>query len=561
MAATPIRETTGLVVVLFVVLAAVPPAVAVDTADPATVAFEQTSYETERGDLARLSVNFAETRSGTLTIVAPDGDTANVTVSDGNRDWQATLLLNTYARGPDGRFGTPNDADYTYVHDAFDESGRLPAGEYEVRLRAGYGMNSPVVATVPLRVREPAAPNVSVAVAPEGAYDDLSSPTAIRSGPVTSRGTVAVNDTLVLRLNASGIEGALAVQEGSTPTERFESLLAEPGYGLAAVQTNPGPSYPGKYLRLFGPGTRFVGDAVNDSYYVVVDTARVETYLRHSDDVTAPPFRADDRYRVNATTSNRTATDRFVVVEREVSFVSPPATRFVRPAANQSVWFTSSLAPGSALTVVAEPTNNSTTRSTVRTSVRTTSGRFAATLDANEFAENTTLNVSAVDDGRVLAHANVSVETPEATLDVTEVTNGSAAEVAFEADVSHPSVVVAHRGDASGAVLGSAAVFPDDDGDTVPFEPTWSGRSTVTLVAYADVDSDGTFDPAVDVRYPSDSAVARTVVSSTVATTTTERTTTRPTTSEPVPGFGVGAALVALLGVLVATLVGAHREK
>lgn len=560
MAPAPTRYGVAVLWALVLVASVTFPAPTV--ADPTTVAFEENAYGTERGDYARIIVNFAEKRSATLTLVGPNGDTANVTVSDGNRDWQATLLVNTYARADAGRFGTPNEADYTYVHDPFAQTGTLPAGEYVVRLRAGYGMESGVVDTVPLHVREPDEPNVTVAVAPEAAYDDLTSPAAVRRRPVTPRSTVAMNDTLVVRLDASGIEGALAVQRGATPTERFESLLAEPGFGLETVQTNPGASALEKHLRLFGPGTRFLADADNDTYYVVVDTGRVAVQ-----DEGGPPVRAGDRYRVNATVHGRSTQALFRVVERDVSFVAPPETRFLRPAANQSVWLESTLAPGSRLRLAVEPTNAPADTGAVHTPVRAGPGRFAATVDATPFRPNKTLNVTVVEEGgqhggeagRVLARGEFAVTVPTASLRVTEVTNGGTATLAFDANVSHPSVVVAHRGNASGAVLGSTAVFPDDEDDTVSFEPTWDGAAAVHLVAYVDVDGDGEFDPAVDVRYPGEGAAVRSTVSPTVETTTTRtpEPTTTTGTSTPAPGFGVVATLLA---VLLAALVGGTRR-
>ncbi|MFB6170989.1 MAG: hypothetical protein ABEJ23_00540 [Haloarculaceae archaeon] len=140
--------------------------------------------------------------------------------------------------------------------------------------------------------------------------------------------------------------------------------------------------------------------------------------------------------------------------------------------------------------------------------------------------------------------------------------------VVAQANLSAGGFVVAFDGSANGTRLGTSAYLVPGRFENVEVDPTAGAvNGTTVVVLYRDVDGDRTFDPSTDEPYTRDGHVVSdsayvtardspepTTATVTVATpTATEPATTTPSPARTTaveseaPGFGVHAALAALL--------------
>jgi hypothetical protein len=418
---------------------------------------------------------------------------------------------------------------------------------------------------------------------------------AAKSGNLNRSETVTPNDTLVLELRASGLEGVLDGQNGSNATERFFGLLEDPAFELRIEQRNPPPSLATAEIHLAEyDSTRVVTDPVNDSYYLVVDPAatNVTRGTREAE------LRPGQEYEANfslagssalAANGTESATTNFVVVEPAAELSTAGAEReFAVPAPNQTISGTTTLPPGSEVTVELRLADGDRRfAETVRVQYDSDGvGRFGTAFDFSDVPDGTNLTAdvraeSYPDLGFDATH--VVVAEPTARAEIGTVTaNG----VSLDATLSHGGFVAVHRDSPDGELLGySHLLDPEaDESAYVNFVPDLESNATLVAVAYRDADRDGEFDPEVDEPYVSgDSAVAEavefTVETTTTAESTDEGTTTIPSTTLPttdapmpdettgnsagettdpendglVPGFGMGISVFALLvGLLFA---------
>lgn len=377
---------------------------------------------------------------------------------------------------------------------------------------------------------------------------ELPTPSAIgaakASGNLTRSETITLNDTLVLELRASGLEGVLAARNGSNATARFFDLLANGTAELDVTQRNPSPSFHAKELQLAAyDSTRVVADGANDSYYLVVDLSRVSATRGHGERV-----HAGDAYRANfslaessslAANGTESTLTNFTVRDpaAELSTVGE-RHEFAEPAPNQTLRGRTSLPPGSAVTVELRA-QDADHRSSETVRVRNDSGgvnRFAATFDFSDVPAGTnfTTDVRAESYPELDFDAtSVVVSKPTVRADISTVESTG---VSIDATLSHGGFVAVHHGSADGAVLGYSHYLDAGADETayVGLDPDLESNATLAAVAYRDTDRDGEFDPATDEPYASDGSVVADAVEFTVEETTTADPTTRATTTRPV---------------------------
>ncbi len=389
------------------------------TAPSPPVSFGSSVTTEHRGDVAEVAVSFSNGESATVRIGSEEAHVATVTVRDTDGDDRGSLRVNTYSGAV-----AAGDGATVMVRRQSDRSTPLAPRQYDLTLWAGNDTDGERWDVATLVVEERATDALRTWVAPEST--DLSNLSEVRaaksSGLLTnpSSGTAGdpamvaygegsgfPNDTLVLELQASGLEGALAAGEGSNVTARFFQLLEEDAVSLRIRQTNPGPSFEGKEIHLAeSDAVTVVGDARNDTYYFVADPNSLK--------VTGGPdgrLHEGDEYRTNLTTAaelasvsggRQSATTRFAfqrpraVVPSQGFYDDDFRTVSVAPARNQTVrgWVT--LPPNRSVTVRLRSLGDARSLSktvTVRDQTRGEGWQFVARFDLRDVARGTNFTV------------------------------------------------------------------------------------------------------------------------------------------------------------------------
>ncbi|USZ69081.1 hypothetical protein NGM10_04920 [Halorussus salilacus] len=241
------------------------------TADDPRVEFaEPTIHHEQRGDAVEVGVRLSETDTATLRIGSPaERHLATVTARDADGDGRVTVRFNTY----DGTFEATGE-DAVAVRERSNASTPVATGTYDLELWSGNATDGEVTTASRLTVNKRTTDELRTWVASESA--NLSNRTelhaAMVAGTLTRSDAVTRNGTLVLELQASGLEGALAARNESNVTAEFFGLLEDGAANLEVRHINPGPSVPPKEIRLAEhDSTHLVPDARNDTYYLVTD--------------------------------------------------------------------------------------------------------------------------------------------------------------------------------------------------------------------------------------------------------------------------------------------------
>ena len=247
--------------------------------------FPESTVTEARGDVAAIPIELDNTREATLTVGSENlGFEANVTVRDDDQDGEATVFFNTYAASTasegdlgDGGdvFGVSDDDEIERSRLSIGVSNLLDAESYDMSLDTE-GRETDIELLV-LEPRETTA--VRTWTAPRNRYGDLDAAEDVRESNgewLTRTDEVAVGDTVVYEIRASGLEGALDARNEDTVTEEFYEFANGSGSNPAArftvAQQDPGPNQNPLLLRLNDSNSRVVADSANDSYYVVTQT-------------------------------------------------------------------------------------------------------------------------------------------------------------------------------------------------------------------------------------------------------------------------------------------------
>jgi PGF-CTERM protein len=453
----------------------------------------------------------------------------------------------------------------------------------------------------------------------------------VEAGNLTQTGQVAKGDTVVHQIEVTGVYGAVQAEldaDADNATVALTNVLSDDGVDLTMVQTNPSANQDKKVLDLAATpasAINVVADSDNGTLYVNVDTSEAvfdqtddddfepgneagsssigESYSATSSDV---DLEDGDEFNVTffvgdesaLTDDNEAVSAQFEVTDRTASFDSSQETADNEPlvttqnAAGQTVSGTTSVAPGTNVTVRARATGDSPFLKTQEVEVQP-DGTFAATLDFSDVSTGTNFTLTVPNqgfednvetDGRVAPKPTASVSISDQTTDGTTVTVDSAS-------LSNGGFVTIHDGSlANGAVFdsvrGTSAYLEAGSHSDIevsldaPYESDGAAiamphQDTNGNEAYDFVSSDG----AEDGPYTADGAAVTDDASLTVETTTEEtptptpspsptptpdeetptptEDTPTPTDTEGQPGFGAALAIVALAG---AALLALRRE-
>jgi hypothetical protein len=372
--------------------------VTVESTISGTVDLDRTTYREDRGDVVEIGVSLSETnaRNATVTLgdAAANGWSQNVTVRDGDGDEVVTLAVNTYtvgttddttASGASYPVYSTVDADDAVSHVSpadgpFDPStpaaATLPTGTYPVAASPGVRPPAEVVGgpsdTAALVVGNRSTSGLSTYVAPASQRAELTEVSdllALFSNDSHRDGAmVATNDTVVVQVDASGLEGVLrnrtASETGGSDVTAAWFASAVGGETTGGVwefgleRTNGSTDTP---LGVDATNTVLIPQPEADDYWLVVDTSRLSG-IAPGDNVTARfglPSGADalgDGRRVRDEWSAVAATAN-VSTGTDLDGDGRTDEVLVDPEPNQTLAGTTTVAAGTPLTVLVTATD------------------------------------------------------------------------------------------------------------------------------------------------------------------------------------------------------------
>ena len=554
-------------------------------ADP-TARFNQSVVTEQRGDIAAIGVNLSGTESATVTVGSEAVNyRTNVTVSDGNDDGRVTLLMNTFTAGMD----ESESAVYTAAADDDVTETNRTTGQLRAPLEVSSYNLSVVVDgrqtdTATLRLTPRASGELVTWTAPATSFDNVTNASgvarAVEGGRITTTDTVAVGDVLVLQFKLSGIYGALSASN-------FSQLVEEGALDLTIEQTNPGTNRRPKQLdlnrSLANDSIQVIPDERNDVLYVNVDTgsAVFENGAPTAGDEFESTLTLAEESDLAA--QGQSIAANVTLVGAELSFGEVA----LATDANQTVTGTTSVAPGSEVTVRLESLGPSSFVKTNTTTVKS-NGTFVGTFNLSETTPRTRVDVqadgpfNASDRTTVAVRRSRSNESTNGTASLAIADQRSTGETVTVDNVTLPAggFVVVHAPNVSSApiesTLGASSYLTNGTNENVEItlDRPLPKDSRVVVMAHTDSNENRVYDfsssnGSEDVPYTADgdpvTASARIEVEKpTRSATTTAGATTdgtaRATTGTDGPGFGVVLAGVVVVLATLAAVVALGRE-
>jgi PGF-CTERM protein len=585
-----VRTVPAVAVVLALVVAA-PAAGAIAPATDAGTGDQRDPRVTEhRGDVVAVPLSVGNASDARVRVESAAGPyEADVSLTDADGDGRVELRWNTYLAGHGDAFAAAGE-DAASTDDRRPLDGRVAAGNHTLTVTVdGERVDGATVRLEP--VPDPSvaalAPLPGRAEAPRSLAEMRS---ARAAGAVAPADGVGVSGSLVVAVEAPGIEGALAAQNGGNASARFQGLTDSDGFAFSVREdpTTVTTMKPPIRLGVVGAGADVLADPANDTYYVVYD---VDEAPRRVDRPHYPEVQADDLFNANVTigTASGLVAERRTATVEEVRVVEwwvdldDDAVPYVRPAPDQSLVAATTLPNGSRVTVAVEAGAEMSAQRTVTVA----DNQITASFNFSSLPRGQALTVRYLVDGEALpthqwrdrAAAEARVAPDAYGVSVENVTRTGESvrplSVLVNATVPDDAIVVLHAGAADGPVVGTSGSLSAGTYPRLAVNATRDvgGTEQVVAVVHRDEEWDGQFDgeaPVVvdgrplaatgSVPAPPTESTTPTASESPTATAsptpaspagTQSSPTTAPTTTTS-PGFGPLAALVAV--ALVALL-------
>ncbi|WP_324662847.1 DUF7827 domain-containing protein [Haloarcula sediminis] len=332
--------------------------------------FGDNVYADQRGDVVNISVEMSNTDEATLQVgeVDESGYSIIADVTDDDEDGVAYVEFNSFTAGNQSLQETTLTAgdDDTELDDRRNDSGSfngneptgsdiLDSGDYNLFVEAGFpggNITESSDSRATLDLTDASIDNLQTWTAPEDSElfdadaEDVSAYS--QAGNLTQADTVAEGDTVVVQVEASGLEGAL---QGET-TDMYTQASAS---GDIFNLTFEGDSVPNQedqsanIANLSSGSYSVLYDGENDAHYVVIDSAVLK-------DAGVLEYEDGDEYTANFTVSdeNTDLVDDSVSVTGSFDIEDPEAELdtnaddeiVLEAAAGQEVTGDTNLAPG-----------------------------------------------------------------------------------------------------------------------------------------------------------------------------------------------------------------------
>ncbi|MEF8915351.1 DUF7282 domain-containing protein, partial [Natronomonas sp.] len=562
--------------------------------------FDESVYTETRGDVATISLTTEGGSSPVTVDIGSEDSGYNATlVVEPNDDGEAEITINTWMLGNDSTSDAYTATTGDIDHDNSTES-TLPrvieSGLYDMSVSSD-GNELDVAA---LDLTERSTGDMTLHVVPDnqvGRLSDVESYDTRLGTSITEGDEVATADGVVHAVEIDGIEGYLAANDVSSLAEVANSNE----FDLTVEQTNPGQNRDPKELNLAASGsTDLTYDAENDTLYVTFASDTV-MFDQEGDQVNAE---IGDEFESELTvTSNytseftrgegdaETANGTFSVVDREATFDTQNGMVRVPPTEDAEISGTTTVAPGTEMTVRARATGDSPFLNTAPATVDA-NGSFAGTFDFSDVNEGqnftATITSQGFEDNAETPGQVGELETAGVTISDQEYTGEASEIVVDSAFLPEGGFVTIHDGSLlDGATFDSVRGTSDylSEGEntdvTVTLDTPYTEDGTAIAMPHMDtndnqeydfVSSEGAEDsPYADANGTAITDSASVTISEETATETeapdteteapdTETEAPETDTETPAqdqPGFGAVIALIALLG---AALLAARRN-
>ncbi len=345
-----------------------------------SVSFTQDEFEEQRGDVLEFTVNMTNTRingednRANVTFGSNEsGYNVTFTVEDNSGDGSVTVLFNTYnstLNGANARSGNLVTAAGDNDDEVLQSSVEVVNGVPSVLADTTYDLevNAPNAETrLAAAVINPRTTGVvntwtkSQDINIEDKEDLLGS----IGTTVTQQNYVAENDHIVVQLSgATGLEGLLDAQSESSFADEFTNATDESNnITLELIQQDPGANNEAATLNITDSSqlVNAIGDADNDTYYLVVDTQQIATATsgRNVGDLSGSTF--DVNFSVNTNTRGLVEGDEDEVISNQIDLEAPTlelTKQNVTAAENTTVEGETNYAPGTEFRVRLRTTGN-----------------------------------------------------------------------------------------------------------------------------------------------------------------------------------------------------------
>ena len=417
--------------------------------------FAQSVVNEERGDVARITIDLANRDEATVNIGEEDVSyLTSVDIVDDDDDGQVTLLFNTFAPSdPDEAVMLAESSeddeidDITFVEEV-DQP--LAAASYEMNITDG-GIQGAEQAVGTLSLTERSTDELTIHTAEEGAFGDLDEPgpisAYIAAGNLTQDSTIAENDLVVQRVQASGLFGAL---NATNPDNYTDALWQQDLSNPATTEDNAtfnvtvyespatiSPNMEGEFysladLNLSSSDFRVVPDQENNTIYMVYTSDMIlDQDGADIDDRFIGNFSVREESELVRGNDDQSVEAEYRILDRELEFdtnteIGGEGGIEVEAAANQTINGTTTIAPGSEVSITVRSTGDSPFLLTEDAIVQE-DGMFNASFDFTNVSvgQNFTVDASGSyeDDPEVdgvVVEAQEETPTPTATPETTE---------------------------------------------------------------------------------------------------------------------------------------------
>jgi PGF-CTERM protein len=350
--------------------------------------FAQSVVNEERGDVAMITVELANRDEATVNIGSEDVSyLTSVDIVDDDDDGQVTLMLNTFAPSdPDEAVMLAESSDDDEIDDiTFVESVDQPlaAASYEMNITDG-GIQGAEQAVGTLSLTERSTDELTIHTAEEGAFGDLDEPgpisAYIAAGNLTQDSTIAENDLVVQRVQASGLLGAL---NATNPDNYTDALWQQDLSNPATTEDNAtfnvtvyespatiSPNMEGEFysladLNLSSSDFRVVPDADNNTIYMVYTSDMIlDQDGADIDDRFIGNFTVREESELVRGNNDQSVEAEYRILDRELEFdtnteIGGEGGIEVEAAANQTINGTTTIAPGSEVSITVRSTGDS----------------------------------------------------------------------------------------------------------------------------------------------------------------------------------------------------------
>ncbi|WP_123534617.1 DUF7282 domain-containing protein [Halosimplex salinum] len=478
-----------------------------------------------RGDIAAIETGILRGRTGTVRIESVGGE-FNVSLTFANNDGRkpATLYVNTYLAGNESAVDdlayTAGDGDRVSVDGRSSVSGApMPTGAYDVTVEKKSGTERER-----LTIDDPSVDDFTLLRAPGDRFENLSTERAVNEGlrsgvvsdpPRISGGdrAAALGDTMVYRLNASGLYGLLAAQGGGSVGENFLAIEGDDATRALDLGITRGDGCPPSVdvPASVGDGTMHViPDSTNETLYLATDLRRAALTGSSGWDSATARASVSVFDRTHLSDSNVTRSLEYEILDREIDY--DPAGEAIRrqAASGQRIGGETTLAPGSRLTL--DVTAYDGDYETQAVTEVDDDGTFDTTVNLSEAPDDArlTLSVAEVDGSITLLTTGNAPETAVwfqeyESPSTEEATTIDGVRVALDdpgfvaAYAVPPDEQVTHAD-----VIGRSAYLQSGVHTTaVDLDRPLTDSRTVVLAVHRDDDGDGQFD------YPADDSPVR----------------------------------------------------